>query len=217
MGQNGQFRFDVRSRTWNRLLACDRAIRQRFDESAEPGLASLGLRIEPELRMSGYYCSPVNAVCFASNGADAVFSFMVFAGQISDSTPIVLTCVGPGGQHNLIVGNSLHDFLCLGYYRGFFPLEQLGYHTDKVLRRMTRGSWKPRLHADYGFGVSDEHRPVLQYVRKRLRLRPWRDAARKFAKLQRTYLPHLELRMDLFCKGWVDDEFRAWKRWFVKR
>jgi hypothetical protein len=216
MAQSFQIPVEIRSRTFTKLLALDQSSRKRFSNQVAPGLECLGLRIAPELSLSGYFCSPVNAIQFANNGAEALFSFMIFGGQINDSTPIVLTCVGAGEQHNFIVGKSLHEFLCLGYYRGFFVMEQLGYHTDRMLRRLTAGRWKPRLKADWGFGVSDEHRPVLKYVRRRLKLRPWRDPVRKFAALQRTYLPHLELRMDMFSKGWVDDEFRAWKKWFAK-
>jgi hypothetical protein len=215
MHKSFQLPVEIQSRTWTRLLTVDRAAKKRFSKQVERGLACLGLRIAPAVCLSGYYCSPVNAIQFASNGAEAVFSFMIFAGQVSDATPIVLTCVGPGEQHNFIVGKSLHDFLCLGYHRGFFALEQMGYHLDQTLNRMTSGRWKPKDEFDWynGFGVNDEQRPVLHYLRQRMRLAPWRNAGRKFAELQRTFLPHLELRSDLFSAGWMDDEFRAWKNW----
>lgn len=219
MQRSYQLPVEIRSRTWAKLLGAERAARKRFTNAIEPGLDCLGLRLAPSVCLDGYYCSPVNAIQFASNGAEAVFSFMIFAGQINDSTPIVLTCVAPCEQHNFIVGESLHDFLCLGYHRGFYALENMGYREARTLQRMTTGRWKPKAETDWriGFGVNEEQRSVLHYLRKRMQLKPWRNPSRKFAKLQRTYLPHLELRTSLFSKGWDDDEFRTWKKWLDKR
>jgi hypothetical protein len=95
----------------------------------------------------------------------------------------------------------------------------MGYDTARAFQRVTSGRWKSKTDADWstGFGVNEEQRPVLQYLRKRMQLRPWRNPSKKFAKLQRTYLPHLELRTSLFTVGWEVDEFRAWKSWSDKR
>jgi hypothetical protein len=205
---------ELRSRTWKKLLAIDRSIRERFPNRVSPGLEILGLRITPVPHVESYHSSPVNALSFAHNGAEAVFSLLLLAEQVTDESPVLLTCVGASEQHNFIVGKSLHEFLCLGYHRGFFALEQMGYDSKRTLKLLTSARWKPQSETDWllGFGVNDEQQPVLEHFRKALKLRPWRDSQRKFARLQR-YLLLLELRTSLFAKDWEDEEFRAWGMW----
>lgn len=205
---------EMRSRTWTKLLALDRSIRKRFPNRVSPGLEVLGLHITPVPHVDGGYCNPVNAIRFASNGAEADFSLLLLADQVTDESPIVLTCACASEQHNFIVGESLHDFMCLGFHRGFFALEQMGYDSTRTLKLLTSARWKPQSETDWllGFGVNDQQRPVLEFLRKSMKLRPWRDPQRKFARLQRC-LPLLELRTSLFAKDWEDEEFRAWKQW----
>lgn len=208
---------EMRSRWWPKLLAVDQAIRKRFPSKTSPGLDAIGLRMHSVPHVESYFCSPVNALSFAGNGAEAIFSFLILSDQVFDESPIVLTCVGSGVQSNFIVGKSLHDFLCLGYHRGFFALEQMGYDSERTLTRLTSGRWKPESDADWwnGFGVNDEQRPVLDYFRRAMKLRPWKNAAQKFAKLQQ-HLPLLELRTSMFVNDWEKDEFRAWEKWLKK-
>jgi hypothetical protein len=205
---------ELRSRTWTKLLAVDEAIRKRFPNRVSPGLAILGLRITPVPHIESYHSSPVNALSFAHNGAEALFSLLLLADQVTDESPVVLICVGAREQYNFIVGKSLHEFLCLGYHRGFFALEQMGDDSARTLKLLTSARWRPQSESDWllGFGVNEEQRPVLEYLRKAMKLRPWRDSQRKFSRLQR-HLPLLELRTCLYSKGWENDEFDAWKKW----
>ncbi len=39
-----------------------------------------------------------------------------------------------GGPYNWILGENLNEFLSLGYYNGWFPLEQLCYENEWVFK-----------------------------------------------------------------------------------
>jgi hypothetical protein len=135
--------------------------------------------------------------------------------RIDDKTPIVVSVPSAVGQHNFIVGNSLFDFLCLGFFRGYFALEQLAHNLDKTLRVFSSGRWKPKTDGDWwvGYGVNEEQRPILELLRKRLRLKAWRNSSRKFSRLQQLHLGHLQLRADRFTAEIVAGEIESWGRW----
>lgn len=210
---------EIRSKGWGRLRAFHQEASRKFSANPHAGLGRLGLHLDRELKPAEYWCSPVNAIEFASNGAEARFSFLVTDDRIDDKTPVVLTCVGSGDQRNFIVGESLYDFLCLGFHRGLFALEQLSYDVERTLNAFASGRWQPQNEIDWliGLGVNDNQRPVLEFMRRRLALKPWRNVPRKFARLQRAYLKRLELRTDYLMADVVNDEIKSWSQWFAGR
>jgi hypothetical protein len=218
MQQTSLFPVEVRSSTWKKLLQAATKAKKRWRDGVEPGLDCLGLRIQSVMQVDEGFFNPANAIRFAHNGAEATFGFLVLAGEINDETPIVLTCVGSGKQRNFIVGESLHDFLCLGYHRGYFALESLSYNTRQSLKCIASGRRRPRSETDWltGFGVSNEQLTVLQYLRDAMGLHPWRDPIRKFQRLQRKYLPHVQLRAGMFSGDWLVNELRYWQKWVGK-
>lgn len=94
---------------------------------------------------------------------------------------------------NWVVGENLFDFLSLGYYRGFFALEQLSYARALTLRVFTDPKWEPTesKHRSVGYEMDAEKQPILALLITTFALRPWRDAAR-FEELQASYRPLLE-------------------------
>jgi hypothetical protein len=75
-------------------------------------------------------------------------------GSIRERSPVVITIPAAFPGQNLIVGESLFDFLCLGTYRGYFCPGELAYDPELTLRARTDPSWKPSedRHYELGFG-----------------------------------------------------------------
>jgi hypothetical protein len=76
-----------------------------------------------------YTSTPTNVKVFGSTGGDGVHYSLL---EISDTIqPVVVTVPCNYGDtpahYNIILGENLNEFLSLGYYNGWFPLEQLCY------------------------------------------------------------------------------------------
>lgn len=82
-----------------------------------------------------YDSSPINTEIFAATGGDGVhFSILVISEEIQ---PVVMTVPMVFGDSmrdfNRIIGKNLHEFLSLGYYNGWFYMEQLCYNNEWVI------------------------------------------------------------------------------------
>lgn len=82
-----------------------------------------------------YDCSPINAKVFAMTGGDGVhYSTLRLSEKVQ---PIIMTVPMNFGNslkdYNWILGENLNEFLSLGYYNGWFPLEQLCYNNQWVI------------------------------------------------------------------------------------
>jgi hypothetical protein len=159
----------------------------------DSGFGLLGLLLEERLDQWRYYCTPLNCRTFAATGGDGThFSLLVRDARINDQSPVVMTV--PPVAENFIVGESLFDFLCLGYYRGYFGLEQLSYHREETLEAYINPAWRPSetRHHSVGFVHDDCGQRLLALLVARLNLQPWPDA-RRFEYLQKRYMPLLDL------------------------
>ena len=183
----------------NRLRKLDKVAARRFPGEFFPGFGSLGLILNSQLKHGGYYCTPTNTLAFASTGGDGVhFSFLVDNGKITDKSPVVITI--PTTDHpNYIGGESLFDFLCLGYYRGYFGLGNAG--EERFFEAYSSGKWPlsevegrlPDWDGAIGYGVSDYNRKVLEFLIAELGLSPWKGLKQKFERLQKLYYPMLDI------------------------
>jgi hypothetical protein len=82
-----------------------------------------------------YDCSPINTEEFARTGGDGVhYSVLEISQKIQ---PIVMTVPMNFGDSmreiNWIVAENLNEFLSIGYYNGWFPIEQLCYDNNWVI------------------------------------------------------------------------------------
>ncbi len=206
----------IRSRTWDRFQSAANEARRRFPARLVQGFDCLGLIMDRKLVNGGYWCTPINSLQFAATGGEGThFSFLLDGERIDDNTPILATVPNPAEQCNFVVGDSLFDFLCLGCHRGYFGLEQLASDARRTVGAFSSRRWVPETDADwwFGLGVNSDQQPVLDFLRKRLALRPWRNAWSKFCRLQRQHLPRLELRADRYMAESVVDEIKSWNRW----
>lgn len=180
------------------LRAIDAEARKRFQLPYrwDPGVGSLGLILNKKLDDYRYeLCTPTNCKTFAATGGDGVhYSLLVADGRINEQSPVVITNPGGGDSRSWIVGENLFDFLCLGYYRGYFALEQLAYYPDLTLEVYTNPNWKPSesWHDSVGYVVAEEKQPVLDLLISRFSLRPW-TSVEHFHDLQKEYGALLKL------------------------
>ena len=116
------------------------------------------------------------------------FSFVVEDGKVTENSPIVVTVPESYDCPNFIAGESLFDFLCLGYQRGYFALGMLA--TEKCLAALSSADWQPKTDSDYavGYGVDEHQQTLLNFLIEKLGLSPWKDLKRRFRRLQKLYL-----------------------------
>jgi hypothetical protein len=92
-----------------------------------------GLFLVPPLERWEYFCTPLNTLTFATTGGDGVhYGLLQMPGFACDEQPIVMT-VPMGNHSNLVVAESLEEFLGLGYFVGWFSLEQLAYDASDAV------------------------------------------------------------------------------------
>ena len=86
-----------------------------------------GLFLQRPLSRWDYFCTPLNTLTFASTGGDGVhYGLLLGSDTPYDQLPVVMT-VPMSDQYNTVVAETLGEFLGLGYFVGWFSLEQLAY------------------------------------------------------------------------------------------
>ena len=103
-------------------LACQES--RRLGQQPHSVFGNIGLRLEPPKSPWQYYCTPRNVRTFASTGRDGVH-YSLLACQELTYSPVVMTVPMNFDNNNMIVGETLHEFLCLGSRVGYAALEVL--------------------------------------------------------------------------------------------
>lgn len=118
-----------------------------------------------------YDATPDDAITFASTGGDGVhFS----ACQGVQGAVIVMTVPMQFARPNIVVGQSLREFLALGCISGYFGLEQLAYDFAATAAGLAAG---PAPDDSAG----EAH---LALLRQHLQLAPWSDPRSRLDELQ---------------------------------
>lgn len=129
-------------------------------------LADEGLFLHRPPKSGGYDSSPRDYLAFASTGGDGVhFSFPL--GSVG-AGPIIMTVPMAFEQPNVVVGEDLEEFLCLGSKFGYFSLEQLAYDfagTSEAIQS------------------ADSQSPALASLSRRFELAPWPDVRTRLMEL----------------------------------
>ena len=129
-------------------------------------------------RHHGYDATPRNSVTFAHTGGDGVhYGWLDLPGGEPDSAPIVMTipCAMDANQ-NIVVGESLRDFLHLGCRYGYFALEQLAYDWDGTVEELE----KKRVDPD----ALPEKLAKLNQLTKHFALSPWSNPRDRLIELR---------------------------------
>lgn len=131
-----------------------------------------------------YNSSPLNTLTFAGTGGDGVHYGIL---PIDESIqPVIMTVPMNFGYtpeaYNWILGENLDEFLALGYYSGWFFLEQLCYQKERILN----------YYSTNNFEVDDQSgeihfitrlREVLGYQHQPLRIERIEELHKKYFHL----------------------------------
>ena len=147
-----------------------------------------------------YDCTPFNTVPFAHTGVDGThFSLLSESIEDAGDHPVVMTRPMSFGAENLIVGDSIWEFLSLGYHIGYFDIESLhlGFpNNTNIQQAFAAAAGLPT--SNYGSSPYYKDNPTafarLSDLRVRFKLLPWQDVYRRLEQLNDTHLPQLRLR-----------------------
>jgi hypothetical protein len=89
--------------------------------------------LEPVIEADFTYAStPKNSITFATTGGEGVhFGILTDHNHPKGPNPVVMTV--PMMSKNIILAENLDEFLGIGYYNGWFGLEQLVYDFDDTI------------------------------------------------------------------------------------
>lgn len=93
---------------------------------------------------------------------------------------------GTAWDRSFLVGETLHEFLCLGCKAGFSPLEDLAYYWQRAVEELT-----------YGLGpdeIDEKQAEMLRTYREELHLSPWVNVGERLRELERCKKRVIEFR-----------------------
>ena len=163
----------------------------------------IGLILMRPLENMGYESTPINSLTFAHTGGDGVhYSIVTLEGNVSEASPVVMTVPMNYPKVNLVVGENLHEFLCLGDQLGYFFLEQLVYNEAETIERLLHP--KEFINKEYGINPSGAFSPdsfrekerLLSILRKEFELKSWSNLKSRLDELQNKFISMLEFRTE---------------------
>ncbi|RYZ83160.1 MAG: hypothetical protein EOP06_20450 [Proteobacteria bacterium] len=167
-----------------KLWAVAEGAAARTGQEPEHVFGDIGLFLERDLQNYEYDLTPLNSVAFASTSGDGVhYNFLGLENEATDDAPVIMTvpCAW-ADRANVIVGENLYEFLCLGCQYGYFSLEQLVYQPEETLLAL-----KNPLPGD------GSEQQLLALLTNELSLRPWRDVEERLKELNDRYHPLLKM------------------------
>jgi hypothetical protein len=172
----------MRETTYRRMLALAQRLSRQLRVSPESVFEPVGLILHTPPERWDYFCTPLNSLTFASTGGDGVHFGRLLGGG-GASGPVVMT-VPMADEKNLVVGESLHEFLCLGVGRGYFYLEQLAYDREAAVAMLSG-------ETDGEAGGAEIY--LVDALRAEFGLRPWAGIGDRLRALEQKYAPALEV------------------------
>lgn len=149
--------------------------------------SEVGLILRAEEGPLTYSLTPVNTDTFAYTGGNGVhFGFLGVENRSPEHYPVVMT-VPMSDLSNHVLGENLHEFLCLGCTYGYFALEQLAYDRGSTIMAIQSGE-----HACKGDADREELK-LLEELCARFNLAPWKNVHQRLRELQRIWKPFIKL------------------------
>jgi len=161
------------------------AARHEFEEP-DTIFGPLGLFLLKDLENWDYNLTPLNTLAFATTGGDGVhYNLLCEKGAVPDDAPIVMTVpCAEDDNANIIVGENLFEFLCLGCRFGYFGLEDLAYDPEETIEQLQNPP-----------AANERDDRLLAILRNEFSLRPWANVEGRLAELREKYHPLLEMRL----------------------
>lgn len=106
-----------------------------------------------------YESTPKNSITFAATGGEGVhFGIVIDHDDVKGQNPVVMTV--PMMSANVILAEDLDEFLGIGYYNGWFGLEQLVYDFDSTIE----------YYSSPDDNLSKEEANFLEFVREEFKI-----------------------------------------------
>ena len=164
-----------------RLLQTARRIAAEERTPVSMAFEPVGLILEEQPARWDYFCTPLNSITFGSTGGDGVH-FGLLSDADLPQPPVVMT-VPMAETTNVVLAANLHDFLRLGYFRGFFSLEQLVYQWEECVRDHLREDDE----------AEERERTLLSALRQEFGLSPMPDLSEYIRRVDGTYRDRLAI------------------------
>ncbi len=145
--------------------------------------------IEPvrPLQHYGYFCTPHNSLTFARTGGDGVhFGIVTGSDGKVNAGPVVMT-VPMGRIKNVVVAEDLLEFFSIGYYTGWYALEEIAYDVDRAIEYFSGPDME----------LSRQELVFLEILRQELALKPVLLSKDRLKELEKRYFPILDVRYEL--------------------
>lgn len=151
----------------------------------DEGLGAIGLFLyDPPT--NAYGGTPLNGVTFGGIGVDGIhFCSMTDSPAVDPMAPVVMCVPMALETPNFIVGETMHEFLCLGCRHGYSHLGDLHLNREEVF------SFYSGLPGPF---FDDRSDAILRTLSAEFSLEPWADVRARFEELQLKYTKLLELR-----------------------
>lgn len=163
------------------FFALDDLITARWGPQAFRHVDYCGLLPVRPLEHGGYECTPTNTLSFARTGGDGVHFSLLDARDETADGPVVMTV--PMMDANLVVAETVAEFLGIGCRTGWFELEQLAYDAPATLAH----------YAAAPAPASAPEQAFLDLVRTELRVAPLALTAERLADLEERFGPLLQV------------------------
>lgn len=128
--------------------------------------------------------TPTNTLAFATTcGDDVHFGMLSREGLFGDLSPIVMTVPMASDnplECNFVLGETLHEFLCLGCVHGFSDLEKLAY------------TWKSDLFTQYAIPPKPTDDKSYERFRAAFSLTPWPEIEERQKSLDAVFKATLQ-------------------------
>ena len=142
-----------------------------------------GLEPVRPLVHDGYFCTPKNTLTFATTGGNGVhFGIITDTNSNETSGPIVMT-VPMADTKNVVVAEDLNEFFSLGYYVGWFALEEIVYDLDETVDYFSKPDKE----------ITQEKNAFLEIIRKEFTVHHIPLSKVRLDELEKTYLSILEI------------------------
>jgi hypothetical protein len=142
-----------------------------------------GLNLEiPPKKAGNYWCTPEKALTFATTGGDGVHYSYLSSDELPPGVvPVVMTVPMNFTDANVVLAESIDEFLGLGYHVGWFSLEQVVYEPESV----------PDYFAQPDPDHDEDETARLEFLRSELGIKPVALSLKRIAKLTKRYASFL--------------------------
>jgi len=155
----------------------------KFQTSVGAAFDPCGLILEMPPIEQHYWCTPTNVVTFASTGGDGVhYSYLKDFDSFNGTLPIIMT-LPCADENNVVIAESFEEFFDLGYYVGWFSLEQLVYQEERAIGYFSKPDEEQRDYVE----------SRLAYLREALQIRPVPPDMARLSKLRKQYFDLLRI------------------------